>query len=1230
MKSVFLSKILQPFGFVPLKPIEARKNAYFNRSPHLLSVRLLRLMMVIFTCTLITANGLFSQSAEHELNADHSKGIFRRVTMAKSSGAIFQNVKLFDSKSKSSAAAYSKAVQRGATFDLDLELTKSFLKSEFKQVRLELPSEPGKEPLVLELIKSNVLTPDIKVFTSDNPEVQAVFEDGLHYHGMVAGKPSSLVAISVFKDRVMGLINTEEGNYNLGKLDGQERKHILYLDKDLIKQNDFSCGTIDDGVSYKQSELEFDKSSSAADCPVRLYIEVDKSVYDGFGNVQATMNYVTGLFNQSFVIYANELITMEISEMYIWTTPDPYPGPTRPEFLAQFQAHTGTFNGNIGHLIVLDNVGGQAAGFDGLCNPNTDESLCFSGLSSLTYQQVPIYSFQVYITTHEMGHLLGSRHTHACVWNNNGTAIDGCSGYTELGNCPLPPPANPGTIMSYCQQNMDFNLGFGPQPGNVIRNSVANASCVNDCCTFDVPANGTATVACPAQATAPTPPNVINSCGQTVPKTGPVITNSPNPITCEGTRTFTWTYNPGFSDSKQWSFTYTIERQPFTINTPTGNATVACPDQTDAQPTPPAVTSHCGEPLTPVLVNVTPKPGCEGNRNYTFRYTDCEGNTADWVFIYKVEYQDFTVPASEVVSVECPLNIEVPTPPVVKDNCGKLLTPTGPDIVSQPNAHGCEGSRSFTWTYKDCEGNTHTWGKTFNILYSADFDVYPDGEDFATCVLYAQPPIPPTIYDFCGQVIKVTGPTVTESLSADGCTGWRKFSYVYKDCGGHSHPWTYTYQINDNQGPLGTCPSSSNAAGEPVAINVSNIACIEDVPCPTDYDFSAKVEELLVAGNYFDVCSGDDIIITLDSWTNLWQCSDGDGNGINTFGRTFYFRIADPCGNEYPSLCEVTYSGNCLPLETFPQNAWGVSGGSPGNAVSAATTDIDVIQALLNNGPVVVGGGNRSLTISNAQCVIDLLPGLGGPTMLANCHQTNCMGGCNPAGPGGMKNSLAANAIALTLNLRFNAQYKGLNMNDINNQGLGCLDIHECIYFCTANGDCKLRMFDAAGNAHVYPYTIGGLLEMTNFFLGKNLNLTTGQTTLYATALNASLEKVNAYWDNGQTSTACNPGAGVNHDEVVERATLQEEFSLANQLEISLTPNPAGNTVTLSIAELKDAQKVTLSLYNQLGQLLVKQDYGKVTQLNERIDLTGISGGLHFVRINVGGQHFEQKLVVQE
>ncbi|MCB0768357.1 MAG: fibronectin type III domain-containing protein, partial [Flavobacteriales bacterium] len=108
------------------------------------------------------------------------------------------------------------------------------------------------------------------------------------------------------------------------------------------------------------------------------------------------------------------------------------------------------------------------------------------------------YSWSTMVVTHEAGHNLGSRHTHACAWNGDGTNIDGCGptaniDYSE-GSCPIGPvpTGTGGTIMSYCHLlvgvGINLSLGFGPQPTAVIVNAVNAASCLSTCgSTCDAP-----------------------------------------------------------------------------------------------------------------------------------------------------------------------------------------------------------------------------------------------------------------------------------------------------------------------------------------------------------------------------------------------------------------------------------------------------------------------------------------------------------------------------------------------------------------------------------------------------------------------------------------------------------------------------------------------------------------------------------------------------------------------
>lgn len=350
-------------------------------------------------------------------------------------------------------------------------------------LQLELPALDSKKTLTLELVKVDIFTSDFEVIVASTRQAAQV-DLGLHYRGIIKGDDNSVVSLSVFQDEVRGLISSSSGNLVLGKLknDGNAGEHILYDDLEVLQKIPFDCGTMDDGVVYKPNDLKYDYNKSPGDC-IRFYIEVDYDIHQNKGGVAGASSYITGLMNEVSTLYANESIPTVISQMIVWDVTSPYSSTSSSGMLSDFQANLGTFNGDLAQLFSYQASGGIAAGFAGICNSNPDNSMCFSSIDA-SYALVPTYSWSVMVATHEFGHLFGSRHTHACVWNGNGTAIDGCAGSTE-GTCSLPGyPSVGGTLMSYCHLQsvgINFNEGFGPQPGNVIRNSVDSAACTSSC-----------------------------------------------------------------------------------------------------------------------------------------------------------------------------------------------------------------------------------------------------------------------------------------------------------------------------------------------------------------------------------------------------------------------------------------------------------------------------------------------------------------------------------------------------------------------------------------------------------------------------------------------------------------------------------------------------------------------------------------------------------------------------
>ena len=85
---------------------------------------------------------------------------------------------------------------------------------------LSLPGN-GRSPLEVELVRVNIFSENFAVRTSSS-EMPIEVETGLHYRGIIKGKPASIAAVSIFENEIRGLFSSPElGNLNLGKLTDQ-------------------------------------------------------------------------------------------------------------------------------------------------------------------------------------------------------------------------------------------------------------------------------------------------------------------------------------------------------------------------------------------------------------------------------------------------------------------------------------------------------------------------------------------------------------------------------------------------------------------------------------------------------------------------------------------------------------------------------------------------------------------------------------------------------------------------------------------------------------------------------------------------------------------------------------------------------------------------------------------------------------------------------------------------
>ena len=384
-----------------------------------------------------------------------------------------------------------KELREYGLLEVDAEEYSQLLSAAPEQWELELPATPGlNDKIALQLQRNDFLRHDFVVRRASDDRVVENIDLGLHYVGTLAGEAGSKVALSLLDGELTATITRADGSrLALGRVQNQDVKspsiqYLLFPDAQLATAQEFDCGTADSGTPYSAKELSYPADQKTDVGCVDVYFEIDYDIFFDKGSVTAATQHLAANFNEVAALYDEIGVNLRISEILVWDRISPYGGTSSSAMLTQFQAARTTFNGDIAQLISYQASGGIAV-LDGLCHPWLAARMSFSSIAS-NFAAVPVYSWSTMVIAHELGHLLGSQHTHACVWNGNNTAIDGCAGITE-GLCGTPGiPSQGGTIMSYCHlrpQGINFNFGFGTQPGAVIANRVAAAQgCVQAVC----------------------------------------------------------------------------------------------------------------------------------------------------------------------------------------------------------------------------------------------------------------------------------------------------------------------------------------------------------------------------------------------------------------------------------------------------------------------------------------------------------------------------------------------------------------------------------------------------------------------------------------------------------------------------------------------------------------------------------------------------------------------------
>lgn len=395
---------------------------------------------------------------------------------------------------------FDKVVENATIATIKNTVVNDIVANKYQYIELTIPYNGSM--VTLDMYQVNLFAEGFHIDTDKSKNI--AYEKGVYYRGIVKGDYNSIASFNFFNNELNGLVSNDElTNLIIGKLgkEGNDSDYIVYSDANFKIANDFQCSVKDDESQPAPPTNPTQRDISSTRC-VTMYFEVDYNLFQSnSSNTTTTTNWMTSVFNNVQALYNADGITISLKSMYIWTTQDPYEGvgTTSTAYLYKFNEVRPVFDGDVGQLVGIDSggLGGVAVGINGLCSQNnfSYSDVNFTYVSG-NLPAIPTYSWTIQVITHELGHLLGSPHTHACVWNGNNTAIDNCASSAQGSSAegyscrttPLTIPSTTakGTIMSYCHLvsnvGIKFSNGFGPQPAARVLAAVNGGTCLSTDC----------------------------------------------------------------------------------------------------------------------------------------------------------------------------------------------------------------------------------------------------------------------------------------------------------------------------------------------------------------------------------------------------------------------------------------------------------------------------------------------------------------------------------------------------------------------------------------------------------------------------------------------------------------------------------------------------------------------------------------------------------------------------
>lgn len=423
---------------------------------------------------------------------------------------------ILNASSKQHIERYNKTVSDALFLNSKPRIMRQLYNARPENVKFTIPVLRGKD-IELLLYKKDITAPGFEVTTSSRNTIDFKSNEGLFYHGVVTDHPGSIAAVSIFANSIRVMISDQNGNYVLAAIQNEENTkkstnnlYTFYNDQNLlINFNPICVNRGPTSVDPEPSCTNTVSNTFLIKHFVEVFVECDFTAFNNLYNNSEFYTYtqISAAFNETAVTYSMEEMEIKLSELHIVnkaSDQDPIlngyiSSPTNwEEVLDEFSnIKQDDYNGRLACLVFYATTSSGAIWSTGVGNPgrfncdgldvaalcanyydqNNDGADPWGPYSVLTpindIDNFPVYSRDVYLLAHEIGHNFGSFHTHNCSWGPNGNqALDDCAALeTGSFDCTsLPVLGQIPTIMSYCTIPSLIN-GFGEEPGDEIRSN---------------------------------------------------------------------------------------------------------------------------------------------------------------------------------------------------------------------------------------------------------------------------------------------------------------------------------------------------------------------------------------------------------------------------------------------------------------------------------------------------------------------------------------------------------------------------------------------------------------------------------------------------------------------------------------------------------------------------------------------------------------------------------------